>query len=138
MSKINIKSYSIGTIVPCKVGRTKTDAGQFVDFNKSCTEQKGIFLPKLGLNIEDRQCPACKLLFTSAFDDWSREDFQTHIYNHEYVNVDPGLPAGRAYLLCRNNAKFFPEQWKDKGVGLRRWQWPFCVAAHSRRIGRNQ
>ncbi len=74
--------------------------------------QKGITLPNSGLNIEYRQCPACKLLFTSAFDDWAREDFQTHIYNHEYVNVDPDYlhdrPSYFAKIMldfCRTSGK---------------------------------
>ena len=36
-----------------------------------------------------RRCPACGFLFTDAFDDWSVDQFKTHIYNDDYHLFDP-------------------------------------------------
>jgi len=80
---------------PCKV--CGGDAGLFGvhDFNRSCEEVRGRFLPLSGVPIYYRRCAACGLMFTDAFDDWSDEDFGAHIYNPSYGEVDPDFEAAR-------------------------------------------
>jgi hypothetical protein len=43
-----------------------------------------------------RRCAECKFLFTDAFDDWSIEEFKTHIYNDDYKLIDPEYESARA------------------------------------------
>ena len=95
-------------MIECKVCGGVTIASEKVDFNKSCDEAKGNFLPHAGLPIAYLQCNVCKLLFTTAFDAWSPDDFKKNIYNEAYVTVDPDYvhtrPAYFAKLLlevCR-------------------------------------
>jgi 2-polyprenyl-6-hydroxyphenyl methylase/3-demethylubiquinone-9 3-methyltransferase len=76
-----------------------------VDFNKSCEDRRGMRLPIYGHAIYYRRCPACGFLFTDAFDDWTPEDFATHVYNADYVQVDPDYgqlrPVGNAAFVAR-------------------------------------
>lgn len=73
----------------CKVcGGVSTLYG-VTDFNRNCSENNGVFLPLCGVPIYYHQCVDCGLIFTVAFDKWSKEDYLTHIYNDEYVKVDP-------------------------------------------------
>ena len=54
-----------------------------------------------------RRCAECKFLFTDAFDDWSVEEFKTHIYNDEYKVIDPEYESARA----RSNADAVVRLW---------------------------
>lgn len=59
------------------------------DFNKNCEEAKGKFLPLSGIPIYYHKCSACGFIFTKAFDHYALKDFQDHIYNDDYLAVDP-------------------------------------------------
>jgi 2-polyprenyl-6-hydroxyphenyl methylase/3-demethylubiquinone-9 3-methyltransferase len=75
------------------------------DFNRCCAEERGVFLPPLGVPVYYRRCGGCGLLFTDALDDWSDEAFAEHIYNDGYAAVDPDYeerrPLNNASLICR-------------------------------------
>jgi 2-polyprenyl-6-hydroxyphenyl methylase/3-demethylubiquinone-9 3-methyltransferase len=74
---------------PCKVCRSPAPLFGAVDFNKSCEERRGARLPHYGFAVYYRRCPSCGILFTDCFDRWSHAEFQQHIYNSAYVQVDP-------------------------------------------------
>src|SRR6201997_5871161 len=61
--------------------------------------------PLLGVPVYYRRCAACGFLFTDAFDDWSIEQFKTHIYNDGYLAFDPDYagkrPSGYASTVAR-------------------------------------
>ncbi|MBI3773761.1 MAG: class I SAM-dependent methyltransferase [Gammaproteobacteria bacterium] len=60
-----------------------------VDFNKSCEERQGKFLPPAGILIRYFLCTKCSFCFAPEFSQWRLEDFEQRIYNHNYVHVDP-------------------------------------------------
>jgi FkbM family methyltransferase len=72
-----------------------------VDFNKSCEEQRGCFLPLSGTPIYYYSCEVCEFCFAPEFGQWTLADFEAQIYNDNYISVDPD------YLSIRpsNNAK---------------------------------
>jgi len=76
-----------------------------VDFNKSCEEQRGSFLPLSGIAVYYYKCESCEFCFAPEFSKWTLADFETQIYNHDYISVDPD------YLTIRpsNNAKALME-----------------------------
>jgi 2-polyprenyl-6-hydroxyphenyl methylase/3-demethylubiquinone-9 3-methyltransferase len=78
-----------------------------VDFHKSCDEERGVRFPLSGVPIYYRRCAECKFLFTDAFDDWSVEQFKTHIYNDDYKLVDPDYRSVRP----RANADVVAQLW---------------------------
>jgi SAM-dependent methyltransferase len=93
---------------PCKVCGQDADLFGVHDFNRSCEEGRGAYLPLVGVPIYYRRCGACGLLFTDAFDDWTDEDFAAHIYNEDYGQVDIDFvetrPVGNAGLVARTFA----------------------------------
>lgn len=89
---------------PCKVCGADSKLFGVSDFNRSCEEARGQLLPLAGFAVYYRRCDRCGLLFTDAFDDWRHADFETHIYNAAYVQVDPDFetvrPVGNAGVIA--------------------------------------
>lgn len=74
---------------PCKVCGGEAPLFGVLDFNRSCEEIRGRFLPLSGVPVYYRRCETCGLIFTDAFDDWGQAEFEAHIYNDRYIDVDP-------------------------------------------------
>lgn len=80
-----------GERISCKVcGHPAVFFGA-VDFNKN---PEGA-LPFAGVSIPYHRCESCGLIFSTAFDTWSNDDFRAHIYNDDYVKVDPEYVSAR-------------------------------------------
>jgi SAM-dependent methyltransferase len=60
-----------------------------VDFNKSCEENRGYYLPMSGVPIYYSLCTVCGFCFTPEIYTWDVQDFATKIYNSDYIKVDP-------------------------------------------------
>ena len=90
---------------PCKICATPSPLFGVVDFHKSCIETTGHGLPLSGIPIYYRRCPRCAFSFTTAFDDWPPAAFLEHIYNADYLHIDPDYAERRP----TNNARFIAE-----------------------------
>jgi SAM-dependent methyltransferase len=88
---------------PCKICRQPAPLFGLVDFNRNCQIPNCVRLPLTGAPVYYRRCGACGFLFTEAFDDWTPEEFKAHIYNADYLAVDPGYlderPRSNASLV---------------------------------------
>jgi SAM-dependent methyltransferase len=80
----------------CKICGGETSIWGCVDFNKSCEERNGMYLPYSGVAIYYLKCDHCDYLFTTDFDEWSRDDFKDNIYNDDYITVDPEYNGQRS------------------------------------------
>ncbi|MDB5498492.1 MAG: SAM-dependent methyltransferase [Phenylobacterium sp.] len=78
-----------------------------IDFNRNCEEIRGKFLPPAGIPIPYRRCAACGLVYTEAFDDWSHADFETHIYDAGYSEVDADYEEVRPTNMAAFVARLF-------------------------------
>lgn len=71
-----------------------------VDFNKSCEEVRGKFLPPSGIPIVYVLCTGCQFCFAPEFAQWTFRDFEERIYNQDYALFDPDYldirPRGNA------------------------------------------
>jgi SAM-dependent methyltransferase len=92
--------------VTCKICNHSTSIWGCVDFNKSCEERNGMYLPYTGVAIYYLKCDHCDYLFTPDFDEWTVEDFKDNIYNDDYIKVDPEYDGKRSM----NDAKYFVER----------------------------
>jgi hypothetical protein len=101
-----LKPPSISPL-PCKICGGPAALYGVVDFHKSCEEVRGVRFALSGVPIYYRRCVTCNFLFTEAFDDWSTEQFKTHIYNDEYKKVDPDYETARP----RDNADVVARLW---------------------------
>jgi SAM-dependent methyltransferase len=99
-------SGTVGPVVrvsTCKVCNAQAPLYGVTDFNKSCEERRGRYLPLTGVPVYYHRCDGCGLIFTNAFDHWSKADYLQHIYNDDYVLVDPDYidvrPEGNAVFI---------------------------------------
>jgi 2-polyprenyl-6-hydroxyphenyl methylase/3-demethylubiquinone-9 3-methyltransferase len=67
-----------------------------VDFHKNCEIARRQVLGISGVPIYYYRCPACGFLFTTAFDEFTQDDFLRHVYNEDYLLVDPDYRGDRA------------------------------------------
>jgi SAM-dependent methyltransferase len=92
-----------------------------VDFNKNCEIYRHNALGVSGVPIYYHRCSACRFIFTTAFDHFTHEDFQSHIYNEEYPLIDPDYqvarPQGNADLVNRLFSIAKPKRVLDYGGG---------------------
>jgi SAM-dependent methyltransferase len=92
--------------VECKCCGAGAKLYGVVDFSKNCEVVRNPRVLGLsGVPVYYHRCDRCGFLFTAAFDDFSDADFARHIYNEEYVLVDPDFPAVRP----RGNADMVAE-----------------------------
>jgi SAM-dependent methyltransferase len=66
-----------------------------VDFNKSCEEAKGKFLPLAGVPVYYALCDRCGFCFAPEISKWSLDEFAQRIYNAQYALVDPDYIEAR-------------------------------------------
>lgn len=66
-----------------------------VDFNKSCEEARGKFLPLSGSPIYYALCEQCGFCFSPEISSWTPADFEARIYNAGYLAVDPDYAEAR-------------------------------------------
>jgi SAM-dependent methyltransferase len=94
---------------PCKCcGATAVPYG-VVDFHKNCEIHRRQVLGVSGVPIYYYRCPECRFLFTTAFDDFSTDDFLRYVYNDEYLLVDPDYTGRRARSNAEVLAQLFAE-----------------------------
>ena len=91
----------------CKICAAPSALFGEVDFSRNCEEQNGQFLPPSGIPVHYYRCSTCGYTFTDMFDQWTTTDFLTHIYNDDYVNVDPEFEAVRPQNMARFVARLF-------------------------------
>jgi hypothetical protein len=95
--------------VPCKICGAAAALYGVVDFQKTCEEVRGFHLPLSGMPVYYRRCVACGFLFTDAFDDWTYDQFRAHIYNSDYLAIDPDYRESRP----RWNAELVATLWAE-------------------------
>ena len=98
----------------CKVCDGPARLFGVIDFNRSCEEARGAFLPLAGVPVYYRRCERCGLVYTDAFDDWPHEAFETHIYNAAYGEVDRDYEAVRP----QGNARMIASAFKTSASAL--------------------
>lgn len=80
-----------------------------VDFNKSCLELNGTFLPSAGTSVVYYRCGNCGFCFAPQIARWSHSLFKERIYNGEYSLVDPDYIQARPVANAQGLAGMFGE-----------------------------
>jgi hypothetical protein len=94
----------------CPVCENQTFILDVVDFNKSCEEPRGKFLPLSGIPIYYNHCTDCSYTFAPEFKMWTEKDFLEKIYNDQYIEIDPDYLEARPKSNFQILKKFFSEQ----------------------------
>lgn len=74
---------------PCPVCGGASTLLDVVDFNKSCEESGGVFLPLSGVPVYYARCGDCGFCHAPELWRWPVEEFARRIYNADYLLVDP-------------------------------------------------
>jgi SAM-dependent methyltransferase len=92
-----------------------------LDFNKNCEIYRKNALGISGVPIYYHRCPECRFIFTTALDHFSNDDFERHVYNDQYLLIDPDFPEARprhnATLVTRLLAQAKSARILDYGGG---------------------
>ena len=86
-----------------------------VDFNKSCDERRGNYLPPAGVEVTYFLCRQCGFCFAPEFAKWRPEDFADKIYNIDYAQVDPDYYEARP----REHAAMLISMFGERARGVR-------------------
>jgi SAM-dependent methyltransferase len=86
-----------------------------VDFNKSCEEQRGVFLPRANVPVRYLLCSGCGFCFAPDICAWPPEEFERWIYNDAYVEVDPDYADARP----RGNVALMQAIFRSPGPSVR-------------------
>lgn len=95
--------------IPCKICQAPARPFGVADLNRSCADRPLPTLPITGVPIYYHRCAACGFVFTTAFDDWSDDDFARHVYNEDYVLIDPDYVERRPKAHAGIIAAMFAE-----------------------------
>jgi SAM-dependent methyltransferase len=79
-----------------------------VDFNKSCEESNGKYLDYSGIFIYYALCNSCGFCFSPEISAWQLQEFESKIYNNEYVTIDPDYVEARPRANAENLMSMFP------------------------------
>jgi SAM-dependent methyltransferase len=101
--------------VACKICDDDAKLYGVVDMSRPCLIPDAVQPPLTGLPIYYRRCRSCGFLFTDAFDDWTEQEFKTHIYNDGYLAFDPGYVTTRP----TRNAATIASLWGSHKDGIR-------------------
>lgn len=96
--------------VPCSVCGGTCSLLDVVDFNKSCEEVRGKFLPLSGVPVYYAICAKCGFCFAPDLVKWKLEEFKDRIYNDEYVLVDPDYLEKRPKANAASLVSLFGER----------------------------
>jgi SAM-dependent methyltransferase len=80
-----------------------------LDFNKSCEEARGKFLPRTGVLVCYALCGSCSFCFAPQIYAWPAETFERWIYNDTYVEVDPDYLGIRPLNNAEALGRLFPQ-----------------------------
>ena len=99
----------------CSVCEGGCDPLDVVDFNKSCEEVRGKFLPLSGNPVYYYLCNQCGFCFSPSIYKWKLKDFSKNIYNKQYAEVDPDYELTRP----KTNADNLINAFKDKEADIK-------------------
>lgn len=99
----------------CPICAGTAVAHDVVDFNKSCVEGSGTFLPLAGIPIYYYLCQGCGFCYAPEMYAWSTDEFAQRVYNDAYTQVDPDWIEARP----RGNAQHLQEVFGAAGRTIR-------------------
>lgn len=94
------KLPSVASDGSCKVCGNSSPLFDVVDFGKHCSNSNPYQFGLVGVPVYYLRCCHCGFIFTEFFDNWSSDQFQSHIYNEDYCKVDPEYLGSRPKRLA--------------------------------------
>jgi SAM-dependent methyltransferase len=92
---------------PCPVCGAPSSLYGAVDFNKSCEELRGKFLPPSDIPVAYYRCTNCEFCFAPEIAKWNLAEFEERIYNKDYALVDPDYAEARPQAIAGSLRSMF-------------------------------
>ena len=96
--------------LPCPVCGVICHPLDVVDFNKSCVEESGNFLPLSGIPIYYYLCAQCNFCFAPEMYKWALDEFSQKVYNPGYAEIDPHYKTIRPQVNADNINNIFGDK----------------------------
>lgn len=112
---------SIAPVIQCKICGSNAVAFDRCDVNHGGAPGLPI-RPSTGQMLQYHRCVECGFMFTGQLDHWQPSEFRQHIYNAQYVEVDPDYLYARPFAqanMLKGMLKNIPPQFRllDFGAG---------------------
>ncbi|WP_432378466.1 class I SAM-dependent methyltransferase [Duganella sp. P38] len=101
--------------IACPVCQAATVIHDVLDFNKICLEDRQHSMPLCGWPVYYHRCTDCGFVLAPEFGRWSEQDFQQHVYNERYVEIDPDYVSARPL----GNADFLQQLFGEQSAEIR-------------------
>lgn len=93
----------------CPVCDGRSRPHDVVDFNRSCEESRGKYLPLSGEPIYYARCQDCGFCFAPEMLRWPLETFARKVYNEGYAEIDPDYLTARPKANADVMLQLFPD-----------------------------
>ena len=80
-----------------------------VDFSKCCEVYRRTNLSISGVPIYYYRCSRCRFIFTTGLDHFTHDEFRQHVYNQEYLLIDPDYELARPRDNAAKVCGLFPD-----------------------------
>jgi len=104
---VTSQTIRTGHTCPCPICKKQTTFLDALDFNRSCEEERGVYLFPAGIPVRYYLCDECGFCFAPELCTWSRTEFAEKIYNDEYARVDPDYNDNRPRINAENLFNMF-------------------------------
>ncbi len=100
----------------CKICGKTAEPFDVVDFQKSC--DRSLYPQGLAaVPVIYRRCSHCRFIYTDFFDEFTGDQWRTHVYNADYARVDPDYQDVRPHGNAREIVSFLSGR-RQQTVGL--------------------
>jgi hypothetical protein len=102
--------------VECKIclgGSTRFD---LLDFERSATDSPHR-APPSGIPVIYRKCQKCGFIFSRFFDSFTPAEWREHVYNDDYIRIDPEFEGDRPARTARAVQAYFGSM-RESAIGL--------------------
>lgn len=82
-----LREVNQSLVAPCKICNGETCLFDVVDFNKSCADDQYV-LGFAAIPVIYRRCTQCQFIFTDFGDSFESKEWETYVYNKDYLTVD--------------------------------------------------
>jgi hypothetical protein len=120
-----LKTFSqYSTQITCKCCGADAHISGLVDFSRCGADASARRKvdPYAGMPVYYYTCIQCGFTFTSAFDNWTHNQWAQHVYNADYQRHDPDYlekrPQQHADMICNHFSEMCSDRVLDFGSGL--------------------
>jgi hypothetical protein len=94
----------------CKICNGPVTPFYSTDFTDGGPPEYKATIQPCGMAVHYVRCGECGFIFTDFFDQWTNSLFAEHVYNNDYILIDPAYAAERPQACATLLDQLFPER----------------------------